>query len=403
MATVYEKMKALADEIRDLSGSPSNDLKGIDEMTSDVNAANHEIDDQMSLIAQIIAALESKFTETERLEGDGQEFHTMAPSTLTFRSTAPLNELQDVQINGQTVDPSNYELEEGSTIVKLKHDYLSTLGTGKYELSVVSDSKTVKGDFTVAALELNEYGFYYNAPYYVYVGNGGGVIGFQSVVIFSPDHTVNIYQIDSSNVYTGSYTYENGTMSFNLTNDQTSNVSPFSGSFSNGGKELTGTVDLTDPWVLGSGTEDITLTIDIGKAAADNFYVYYDYNGIIAYFPISRALADYPTAKSNILDKPVQEIPYEAFFNFANMKSVQIPDSVTTIASCAFGACTSLTSITLPASLTALFSAFQGCTKLESITFKGTTAQWNSINKDDDWNTGIPATYVQCSDGQVAI
>jgi hypothetical protein len=77
----------------------------------------------------------------------------MAPSTLSFRSTAPLNELQDVQINGQTVDPANYELEEGSTIVKLKHDYLSTLDIGKYEVSVVSDSKIVKGDFTVTAPE----------------------------------------------------------------------------------------------------------------------------------------------------------------------------------------------------------------------------------------------------------
>jgi hypothetical protein len=95
----------------------------------------------------------------------------MAPSTLSFRSTAPLNELQDIQINGQTVDPSNYELEEGSTIVKLKYDYLSTLNNGKYELSVVSDNKTAKGDFTVAAPKLNEYGFYYDIPYKLYMNS----------------------------------------------------------------------------------------------------------------------------------------------------------------------------------------------------------------------------------------
>jgi hypothetical protein len=99
------------------------------------------------------------------LEGDGQEFYTIAPSTLSFRSSAPLNEFQDVQINGQTVDPSNYTLEEGSTIVKLSIDYLNTLTAGNHKIAVVSNNQTATGAFTVKAPELNEYGFYYNQPY----------------------------------------------------------------------------------------------------------------------------------------------------------------------------------------------------------------------------------------------
>ena len=52
------KMTALADEIRELSGTTT--VKGIDAMTTDVNAANTEISEQMDLIAQISTALEGK-------------------------------------------------------------------------------------------------------------------------------------------------------------------------------------------------------------------------------------------------------------------------------------------------------------------------------------------------------
>jgi hypothetical protein len=55
---VNEKMTALADEIRVLSGTATS--KSIDAMTSDVGAANTEISEQMELIAQISTALENK-------------------------------------------------------------------------------------------------------------------------------------------------------------------------------------------------------------------------------------------------------------------------------------------------------------------------------------------------------
>jgi hypothetical protein len=47
--------------------------------------------------------------------------------------------------------------------------------------------------------------------------------------------------------------------------------------------------------------------------------------------------------------------------------------------------------------------AFSGCSKLKSITFEGTMEEWNSITKGSDWNKNVPATYVQCSDGQVSL
>ena len=55
--SVNEKMTALADKIRELSGTTSK--KGIEAMTSDVNAANTEVSEQTDLITQILAKVDS--------------------------------------------------------------------------------------------------------------------------------------------------------------------------------------------------------------------------------------------------------------------------------------------------------------------------------------------------------
>ena len=56
--SVNEKMTALADEVRELSGTTTT--KSIDAMTSDVSIANTEIAEQTDLINQIMTAIEDK-------------------------------------------------------------------------------------------------------------------------------------------------------------------------------------------------------------------------------------------------------------------------------------------------------------------------------------------------------
>lgn len=56
--SVNSKMTALADEIRELSGTTTT--KNIDTMITDVDVANTEISSQMNLINQITTALEGK-------------------------------------------------------------------------------------------------------------------------------------------------------------------------------------------------------------------------------------------------------------------------------------------------------------------------------------------------------
>ena len=66
--------------------------------------------------------------------------------------------------------------------------------------------------------------------------------------------------------------------------------------------------------------------------------------------------------------------------------------------------CKKLTEIFIPRSVTTIvFVALSGCTSLQTINYEGTTAEWGLITLGSNWNKNVPATYVQCSDGQVTL
>jgi hypothetical protein len=105
-----------------------------------------------------------------------------------------------------------------------------------------------------------------------------------------------------------------------------------------------------------------------------------------------------------VLDRVITTIESGAFSGCPNLRSITIPNSVTSIGENAFSSCFSLTSITIPNSVTSIGkSAFQEGFELTSIMFEGTMAEWNAITKGSYWNDYVPATYVQCTDGQVTI
>ena len=101
------------------------------------------------------------------------------------------------------------------------------------------------------------------------------------------------------------------------------------------------------------------------------------------------------------------EICGYAFSNTA-LSEVYIPSPLdnrnrTQVETCAFSDCKNLRKIVMGERVGFGEGAFDNCTNLTTIIFEGTTAQWNSIQKGKYWNRNVPATYVQCSDGQVAL
>jgi hypothetical protein len=110
----------------------------------------------------------------------------------------------------------------------------------------------------------------------------------------------------------------------------------------------------------------------------------------------------------------VETIGESAFDSCSSLNSISLPASVTTISNSAFKGCTQLTSIVLlgevthigsraftntslteiylPATVTFIGTrAFSNCYDLAIINYEGTEEMWNDISKDADWdyNAGI--------------
>ena len=107
------------------------------------------------------------------------------------------------------------------------------------------------------------------------------------------------------------------------------------------------------------------------------------------------------------LPNSIKSIGMGSFTYCESLTSITIPDSVKVIANMAFFHCESLTEITIPGSVKSIGQdVFSHCISLEAITYNGTRDKWKKVKKDtlaDNWISGIPAKFVQCTDGLVKI
>ncbi|MFM1542579.1 YSIRK-type signal peptide-containing protein [Helcococcus ovis] len=57
---------------------------------------------------------------------------------VVIKTDAEISSFVEIRVGGKVLDPSNYEVKDGSTMVTLKNSYLETLPLGKYVVEVVS-------------------------------------------------------------------------------------------------------------------------------------------------------------------------------------------------------------------------------------------------------------------------
>ena len=82
-------------------------------------------------------------------EGAGGVWKKGSKDTLSFRSDAGYADFLKVQVDGNDVAVTDYEVSEGSTIVTLKASYLESLSVGIHTLSAISQTGTAETTFTI--------------------------------------------------------------------------------------------------------------------------------------------------------------------------------------------------------------------------------------------------------------
>ena len=342
------------------------------------------------------------------LDGDGQEFYTLAPSILTFRSTEPLADFQEVKVNGQTVSASNYILEEGSTVVKLSIDYLKTLSDGNYDITVVSKNNAPSGKFTVTSPELNTCNFYYNQPYTAFVEYFGENESF----FIRDDGTLDIIGHPSGMISKATWVFENNILTIE---------SPIAG-------VLTGTIS-SDGLEIYCNELATSFSLNNEVIVADRNFLYCfnsEYNGYdvlaidknnILFNVIKTGINGYDTVgicgsafdscemlAGIDIPEGILHIGRDAFISCVNLETVTFPSTLIAIEDEAFWNCSKLNNIVIPKNVTYIgYEAFWNCKALTNISFEGTVAQWNAMERDPFWNSNAPATEVVCSDGIVTL
>ena len=85
--------------------------------------------------------------------GNGGSNHQISSGKdITFTCSGALEDLEGIYVDGKLVDPSNYTLKSGSTILTLKASYLDTLSVGKHTLKFqYKDNVSAETNFTITA------------------------------------------------------------------------------------------------------------------------------------------------------------------------------------------------------------------------------------------------------------
>ena len=84
------------------------------------------------------------------LDGAGSSWTQNTDGSLAIRGSGEISKFREVKVDGVTVDPVNYTVTEGSTIITFKPEYLKSLSAGNHSFELVWTDGTAATNFTVA-------------------------------------------------------------------------------------------------------------------------------------------------------------------------------------------------------------------------------------------------------------
>ena len=103
------------------------------------------------------------------------------------------------------------------------------------------------------------------------------------------------------------------------------------------------------------------------------------------------------------IPKEVTEIKSWTFAR-TGLTTIELHESITKLGYRAFFDCSSLSSLKIPSSVTDIDElVFEGCSKLTTINYNSTQANWNNITKARDWNKDSNITTIVCTDGTITL
>ena len=84
------------------------------------------------------------------LDGAGSSWTQNTDGSLAIRGSGEISKFREVKVDGVTVDPVNYTVTEGSTIITFKPEYLKSLSAGNHSFELIWTDGTAATNFTVA-------------------------------------------------------------------------------------------------------------------------------------------------------------------------------------------------------------------------------------------------------------
>ena len=85
------------------------------------------------------------------IDGANSSWTQNTGGTVVIRGNGAYVDFRKVKVDGKVIDPANYEVKEGSTIITLKAEYLKTLAEGSHTFAIVWRNGIAGTNFNVAA------------------------------------------------------------------------------------------------------------------------------------------------------------------------------------------------------------------------------------------------------------